>query len=36
MEEEIDRWPMVRNGTIVALVVMLSAIVLDLLGYLFA
>ena len=34
MEEEKERWPMVRNATIAALVVMLGAIVLDLLGYL--
>ena len=34
MEEEKDRWPMVRNATIAALVVMLGAIVLDVLGYL--
>jgi hypothetical protein len=34
MEEEKDRWPMIRNATVGALVVMLGAIVLDLLGYL--
>ena len=34
MEEEKDRWPIVRNATIATLVVMLGAIPLDLLGYL--
>jgi hypothetical protein len=34
MEEEKDYWPMVRNTTIAALVVMIGAIVVDLLGYL--
>jgi hypothetical protein len=34
MEEKKDRWPLVRNVTITALVVMVGAIVLDLLGYL--
>ena len=34
MEEEKDRWPIIRNATIAALVVMLGAIIIDLLGYL--
>ena len=34
MDEEKDRWPIVRNATIAALVVMIGAIVVDLLGYL--
>ena len=34
MEEGKDRWPMVRNATIAALVVMLGAIIVDFLGYL--
>jgi hypothetical protein len=36
MEEEKDKWPMLRNATIAALVVMLGAIVVDVLVYLFA
>jgi|RhiMethySRZTD1v2_1073278.scaffolds.fasta_scaffold4537587_1 hypothetical protein len=34
MEEEKDRWTIVRNATIAALVVMIGAIVVNLLGYL--
>jgi hypothetical protein len=34
MEEAKDNWPRLRNVTIAALVVMLGAIVVDLLGYL--
>jgi hypothetical protein len=34
MEKEKDKWPMVRNATIGALVFMIGAIVVDLLGYL--
>jgi hypothetical protein len=33
MEDEKDKWPIVRNATIAALVFMIGAIV-DLLGYL--
>jgi hypothetical protein len=36
MEEEKDKWPMLRNATIAALVVMLGAIVVDVLVYLLA
>ena len=34
MEEEKDRWPILRNATIAALIVMIGLIVVDLLGYL--
>ena len=34
MEEEKDRWPMVRKAIVVALVFMFGAILLDVLGYL--
>ena len=34
MEEEKVRWSIVRNATLAALVVMIGAIVVDLLGYL--
>jgi hypothetical protein len=36
MEEEKDKWPIIRNATIAALIVMLGAIVVDLLVSLFA
>jgi hypothetical protein len=36
MEEEKDKWPIIRNATIAALVVMLGAIVVDLLVSFFA
>jgi hypothetical protein len=34
MEEEKDYWPIIRNATLAALVVMIGAIVVDLFGYL--